>query len=115
MGRSTMASNETNVARLGDVELPEHPDTLNGWRCADVDEHPEDESLPEYRGDLYVETYVGPNREMVFGVNASPYAAGGACDRVVFGPDREHVEALIKAFGFKNITIKPTAIVQQTI
>ncbi len=126
MGTSTRASNELNVAGVGRTTVfadhnesvceaddqgggyPTDPSyTLNGWRIYRGD-------TDIYTGKLFPESYIGPNGEVVHVLNSSQYAAVGENDWVVFGPNAEHVQAFLRACGFEDIEVEPTAIVMQT-
>ena len=127
MGLSTLASNESNVACVGDTDLfANHNETvceaddkkvdpakdpayvLNGW-CLYRGKR------KLYKGHLYPETYAGPAGELVHVLNTSQYASVGVNDWVVFGPDAGHVRSFLRACGFKGIRIAKSEIVQQTI
>ena len=128
----TYASNEVNVARVGDTTLfADHNDTvceaddrnakpttdpayvLNGWRMHRGPRR--GTSKGPYKGDLAPESYIGPNGEVVHVLNSSEYASVCVNDWVVFGPDPAHVRAFLQACGFKGVRIAKTAIVQQTL
>jgi hypothetical protein len=120
MGSSTESANCTNVAVLGefkglvgigDYEDEDYkpPTELKGWVYKQRSESP-------YRGKvLYPNALKGPNGEWVYFVNSSQYAAGGAFWFVVFGPQREHVQAFLTAIKRGKTPIAAKAIVQQTL
>lgn len=126
MGTHTYASNEINVARVGDTPLfAEHRETVaeaedreadpldpayffNGWRVHRGSDNP-------YKGSLFPESYIGPNGEVVHVLNSSQYASVGVNDWVVFGPDPEHVRTFLRACGFKGVRIVEAAVVMQTL
>ena len=127
MGSRTYASNEANIARVGNTSMfSEHNETvaeaddrkadpttdpaytLNNWRI-----HRGQGNL--YKGKLYPESYTGPNGEVVHVLNSSQYAAVGEEDWVVFGADPKHVRAFLNACGFTDVRIIKTDIVMQTL
>lgn len=111
MGRDTVVDVVPYKSNIGsqpaDFHLLFDYETVNGWIwMADAAEAGK-------RKRLFADKFVKGNM-YVYGINESPYAAGGAMDCTLFADKRAWLERFLRDFGLA-VEIEENAACQQTL